>query len=438
MSEHRYILEPYKGMKTRYRCPGCNHRDKTFSLYLDTQTGEHISPNVGRCSRESKCGYHYTPKQYFQDNDISFDKLQAKTHYIPKVFTPQQKPVSFIPVNLFKESLKDHKDNNFVKFLINLFGVGVVNELISKYFIGTSKYWPGSTVFWQIDKQGHVRTGKIMLYNPSTGKRVKEPYKCINWVHTVLKLPEFELKQCLFGEHLLKDKTKPVAIVESEKTAIIASAYLPGFVWLAVGSLLNFTAEKCLVLAGQNVCLFPDLNGFDKWKIKAGQLSELMPGTSFIISDLLQSKASEADKLKGLDLADYLKRLDYKEFVNNSNKTETSFYNATKPAFPLSEQGENSDPLKTIFKNSKPIPPEIHFKPFRKEFAPVWDITELETHFSTIRLPIQPIRLNHCSIINNVKTFVDSHLEIIKHNNGNPTFLPYVTRLHELKKHIEK
>lgn len=60
MQNHKYILEPYKGMNTRYRCPSCQQRDKTFSLYIDTQTGEHIAPGVGRCNRESNCGYHYT------------------------------------------------------------------------------------------------------------------------------------------------------------------------------------------------------------------------------------------------------------------------------------------------------------------------------------------------------------------------------------------
>jgi len=56
-----------------------------------------------------------------------------------------------------------------------------------------------------------------MLYSPTTGKRVKEPFNHITWVHKALKQPDFNLKQCLFGEHLLQDKTKPVAIVESEK-----------------------------------------------------------------------------------------------------------------------------------------------------------------------------------------------------------------------------
>lgn len=85
MNEHKYILEPYKGMNTRYRCPSCQQRDKTFSLYIDRETGEHINSTVGRCNRESNCGHHYTPKQYFKDNDISFDT--------PKVYKPRTAPI---------------------------------------------------------------------------------------------------------------------------------------------------------------------------------------------------------------------------------------------------------------------------------------------------------------------------------------------------------
>ena len=298
MSEHRYILEPYKGMNTRYRCPSCQQRDKTFSLYIDTETGEHIHPTVGRCNRESKCGHHYTPKQYFQDNNISFDTPQPKA-YKPRTVTTQLKPVSFIPIEVFKASLKAHESNHFVKFLIDLFGVEVASELVSRYFIATSKHWNGATVFWQIDTQGKVRTGKIMLYSPNTGKRIKEPYNHINWVHSVLKLKDYELSQSLFGEHLLNDNKGPVAIVESEKTAIIASAYLPNFIWLAVGSICNLTLDRCKVLKGRKVILYPDLNGFELWSKKAKKYG-------FEISDILERKASEAEKEQALDIADYL------------------------------------------------------------------------------------------------------------------------------------
>ena len=59
------------------------------------------------------------------------------------------------------------------------------------------------------------------------------------WVHTNLKAayllqPEWRLTQCLFGEHLLNDKDKvnaTVALVESEKTAVICSLLLPEYIW---------------------------------------------------------------------------------------------------------------------------------------------------------------------------------------------------------------
>jgi hypothetical protein len=406
---YRYILEPYKGMNTRYRCPNCQQRDKTFSLYINTETGEHLHQTVGRCNRESNCGYHYTPKQYFQDNNISFDKPQPKA-YKPRPFTPQPKPVSFIPVEVFKASLNltAFETNHFVKFLINLFGVEVTNQLISRYFIATSKHWDGATVFWQIDTLGKVRTGKIMLYNPSTGKRVKEPFNHIYWVHKALKQPEFELRQCLFGEHLLIDKTKPVAIVESEKTAIIASIYLPQFVWVAVGSLTNLNAEKCSILKGRTVTLFPDLNGFEKWTIKAKELSHL---AIFIISDLLERKATEAEKQKGLDLADYLINFNYKDFAITETKT-------TEPPPAVQPLVE----VKTIEQPEKPKPQN-------------WDneIKELENYYSVINLPTQPVKLNDCSTILDCSYFIKNHLATVKANNGKKTFLPYLNRLQELK-----
>ena len=169
-----------------------------------------------------------------------------------------------------------------------------------------------------------------MLYSPTTGKRVKEPFNHINWVHKALKQPEFELRQCLFGEHLLIDKTKPVAIVESEKTAVIASVYFPQFIWVAVGSLTNLNDEKCSILKGRTVTLLPDLNGFDKWSSKVKELSHL---AKFSVSDLLERKATEADRKKGLDIADFLLQFPVKEFQLKEIKLHTeniaSFMGAT-------------------------------------------------------------------------------------------------------------
>jgi hypothetical protein len=305
--QYRFILQPYKGLNTRYRCPACNHRDKTFVRYIDTENNEQINDNVGRCNREDKCNYHYTPKQYFEANKI----LLPPTNYqrpTPKDIKP---PTSFIQHNLLIKSLNTYTHNNFIQFLEKTFGTNTTQAVLSKYLIGTSKHWQGATIFWQIDTQGKVHTGKIMLYNPTTGKRIKQPFNHITWVHSVLKLSNFNLKQCLFGEHLLNGNNQPVAIVESEKTAIIASVYLPQFIWLAVGSLSNLNQEKCNVLKGKKCVLFPDLNAFDKWSCQAKILKHI---TNFQVSNMLELNATDEEKENGLDLADYLLRFPLQNF----------------------------------------------------------------------------------------------------------------------------
>jgi hypothetical protein len=404
MKAHRYILEPYKGIKSRYRCPSCQHKEKTFSLYIDTNTGEHIHPSVGRCNRESNCGQNYTPKQYFQDNNISFDTPQPKA-YKPQPITPQPKPVSYISFEAFEASLKSHETNHFVNYLINLFGADVASKLVSSYFIGSSKYWNGATVFWQIDVHRKVRTGKIMLYSPITGKRTKEPFNHISWAHKALKQPNFELKQCLYGEHLLnvdENKSKNIAIVESEKTAIIASAYLPQFIWLAIGSLTNLNAERCKVLKGRTVILFPDLKAFEKWSSKAKELSHI---ATFHVSDLLERKATESEKQQGFDLADYLIKFDFKLF--------------NKP------QPTQSIQVESNCEYNIPASQQLSF-----EF---WNIDDIESYFASIEYNQKQIKIDKCGTITDLKKFVESHVATVKSNNGKPTFKPYYDRLEQVK-----
>jgi hypothetical protein len=61
-------------------------------------------------------------------------------------------------------------------------------------------------------------------------------------LHKAFKEPEFNLSQCLFGR-ITEDYQKTIAIVESEKTAIVMSILLPHYIWLATGSKGNFKFE---------------------------------------------------------------------------------------------------------------------------------------------------------------------------------------------------
>ena len=220
------------------------------------------------------------------------------------------------------------------------------------------------------------------------------------------------MKQCLFGEHLLKDKTKSIAIVESEKTAVIASVYLPQFIWLAVGSLTNLTNEKCRVLAGRTVILFPDLNGFEKWSNKAKELSHI---TIFTVSDLLERKATDAERKQGLDLADYLIKFNYREFTPIENLAKLNIL-------------EDENLIKPNIQNNEKTLANVSISGNWEQ-----DINELEAYFTGITLPTHAVKLNSYSTVKDVSKFIDSHIATVKANNGKHTFLPYLNRLQELK-----
>lgn len=414
---YKYILQPYKGRHTRYACPACN-KQNTFTKYIDSETGDYLHDSVGRCNREDKCAYHYTPKKYFADNNISHNSYNYHTTVGINAKGAQPiKPVSFIDFEVFKESLSGYNDNCFVEYLVGLFGSEVACGLLEKYFIGSSDHWSGATVFWQIDLEGKIRTGKVMLYNPETGKRVKKPFSHINWVHALQKESDYNLNQCLFGEHLLADSDKPVAIVESEKSAIIASAYIKDFIWLATGSLSNLSYEKCKPLEGRKVILFPDLNGFEKWSAKAEELSLKLMNTRFRISDLLERFASSSEREEGLDLADYLVRFELSKF--SFPEIEIKKEESIKAV-----DIEESVGFCEEFHEAEDVPDKL---PDKEDWGQ--DLEEIESFCKENSEWCGSVKLDDSTTVSNLDLFVESHLSIAKKHNGNKSYLPYFERL---------
>ena len=296
---HQYQLQKYTGIKSRYRCPQCNHRNKTFKLYIDINTNQPIDSKVGKCDRIDKCGYHYTPKMWFAERGVSVWSHES----VVKKQIKKDSGLRAIDSRLFERSLQAYNRNHLITYLSNALGPDATQALIDKYQIGTAKHWPGSTVFWQIDISGNIKAGKVMLYDPSTGKRVKHPFNHIAWAHSIIKLPNFNLQQCLFGEHLLAGNMLPVGIVESEKTAMIASVYMPWYIWLATGGLANLSAKMFSALHGRDVYLYPDVNAFDTWRVKAAALKRI---ANITVSNLLELAAGNEQRSEGFDLADYL------------------------------------------------------------------------------------------------------------------------------------
>ena len=235
---------------------------------------------------------------------MSIDNVVWNSH--TRKVVQQEQPTSYIDRGLMERTLSNYSINPLFVFLTGIIGKEETERIFRLYKVGTSKKWGGATVYWQIDRHGRVRSGKVMLYNSTDGHRVKEPHSFVSWVHSELHLQNFNMKQCLFGEHLLPQyPSKPVAIVESEKSALISAHFMSDFIWLATGGIHGcFKEENIQVLKNRSVMLCPDLGAFEAWKAKIPMLSAVC--SKVIISEHLELVATEEQRKSGLDIADFL------------------------------------------------------------------------------------------------------------------------------------
>lgn len=229
-------------------CPQCGK--KRFVPYVLTEDNETIpNPEWGRCDRESSCGYWMRPN----GNQVIQDPKPRKPE------TPMRMIARIDSTPGAKNSLKPYADW--------LIGETKSNEAARSYHIATA--YDGGCIFFQMDSYGVVRAGKIIRYKD--GHRVKDGLP-VRWLHKDKRYKDLftgdTLKQCFFGEHLLWEcPDAPVAIVESEKTALLMSAIRPEYVWLATGGSCGLqNGDKTKVLDGRDVTLFPDNGMYLKWR----------------------------------------------------------------------------------------------------------------------------------------------------------------------------
>ena len=177
---------------------------------------------------------------------------------------------------------------------------------VDRYRLGITR--EGGVVFWQIDQQQVLRDGKVMYYGPDC-HRDHDHHP--SWASARLKqqglLPEsFSPRHCLFGLHLLEvDRHPVVAVVESEKTAVIMSELLPSHLWMACGGLTMLTAAMLQPLHDCKVILFPDTDMDGKAYQLWCDVAEAS-GQPIYVSDLLERSATPDQKARKIDIADLL------------------------------------------------------------------------------------------------------------------------------------
>ena len=345
----RYRLATYRECKAHREwnttCPACGRRGK-FSPYIDTTTMRPVDDRTcGRCNRLSNCGYHLPPRMV-KNGFIKKEERYANSPSINRGGVSGD--AERIHYSRMRRACEQSQPwgSHLVTWLRTQFPRDAVAAALKRYRVGGTP--DGATLWWQIDTQGRVHTGKAMLYNPLTGHRVKEQGFPVNWAHRMRLYGEpsdLVVPQCLFGLSLLNTEhtalttdytdfsdslhdgsstpqeenpsnprnlwsnspwSEKIGVVESEKTALIMSLVCPDRVWLATGGKANLKASMLAPLIGLEVAVYPDADALRDWYARIVEMNRTL-GTRLHIPTWYYNLMDHPEAIaRGLDLADIL------------------------------------------------------------------------------------------------------------------------------------
>ena len=293
-TDYRYQLESKRltGHQPRkLTCPHCGKK-KCLVRYVDTRNDfRYVADSVGKCDHQHSCGYHYKPTEYYRDNQWATEpQARPEQHCTPKPLPPfQPLPMQFVERSHSPRSVFWQWLANDVAQQLGL-SPDRLQRVYDDYRIGATR--SGNVIFWQIDRQGLAHAGHVMQYGVDGHRRGYQGWTHTPLIRTGLLPPDWQLYQCLFGEHLLiKYPEAHVCIVESEKTALVMASYQSDCLWPATAGSGGLSPAKTACLRGRRVTLFPDSGCYAKW-------SELMrhtTGISYNVSNGLESYPPNTD-----------------------------------------------------------------------------------------------------------------------------------------------
>lgn len=199
-----------------------------------------------------------------------------------------------------------------------------MHDACQRYHLGKTK--TGTPIYWMIDDMNTPLDAHI-------GNR---------WISTLLKQREplianWQVQHCLFGLHLLahaeahtgdwrncsiaKPKAsnatggpvtsvRPIAIVESESSAIVLSALFPETIWLAYATTSHLSPDLFAPLEGHIVTIYPRTDPTLSNYLFFQDLVSLTLqryDLDITVSPLLEDNATADQKARCIDLLDYLK-----------------------------------------------------------------------------------------------------------------------------------
>ena len=312
------------GVRYKALCPF--HDDKSMGSFI-------VYPK-GNCYKCFSCGAKGGVIEFLMEHEklsypdalrwlgkkysIPVDDVPVDWEYVPKP-APPPLPTLHLPRELMlrtQYALNPIAENDN---LVNWIFGGVKWDSVQRkriiptlmdYHVGHGNN--GHTIFWQIDENGYIRTGKMMKYRKD-GHRDKQASWNFDWIHSSLErgtpqrddrgqimrdehgdviyntdayrhlydTDRQEARITFFGMHLTQAamyRHATIKLVESEKTAVLMSiAYgnNPQDLWIACGGLEMITRErlKPLIDQGRHIILYPDRDGVEKWKAKMAAIN---------------------------------------------------------------------------------------------------------------------------------------------------------------------
>ena len=203
-----------------------------------------------------------------------------------------------IPTMRMVEKCRCNEQDFFRPFIdAGLLTTAQMHSACERYMLGRSR--KGLPIFWMIDEMGKVYDGHIGNSWVSVMLRRRHPELLDCW----------HARHCLFGLHLTVDTEKPVAIVESEKSAVLLSEFYPECHWLATVYPVNFTIDQLEPLRGNNVTLFPrtdsTMTSYLAWQEIAEQARDTYH-MAINCSDFLERHATAEQKERKINLVGLL------------------------------------------------------------------------------------------------------------------------------------
>lgn len=291
------INPDFKPSKRFNACPFCGSSD-AFGVVKQKRT-------LFKCFSCGEAGniIKYASQYWAVSKGEALSRLQGKDFKAIASAKPQpKKEPQYYSKSIAAAYVGQRFSNPLVSLLDKPQRHDVLNKVLLDYYIGT--YSDGAVMFWQIDQEYRFHRCKLMYYEADGHrKKVTNSKGKLEGVVSTMRIKlhrsaDIEPELCYFGQHLVSlYPNKPVAIVESEKTAIIASVVMPMFNWIATTSKSFFDSQRMLFLRNfkNGIVVYPDHDAYDEWADKIEFLKKV--GFQIGISDLIKQQTNNKEDI---------------------------------------------------------------------------------------------------------------------------------------------